>query len=124
MRAADLARALGAKRSGTQGWCRCPAHDDHTPSLIFWDGEVDVRFKCYSGCTPTDVIAALRRRGLWEGRRDPEQRDNRKLALGIWAEAGSLSNTAAEYYLAMRGLWVPRDYNGSLARFHPRCPRG
>jgi len=62
----QLARALGAKRSGRQWLCRCPAHDDHNPSLIFWQGHSAIRFKCYSGCDPLDIIAALRRGGLLE----------------------------------------------------------
>jgi len=132
MNAAELARALHAKRSGNQWSCKCPAHDDKTPSLIFWQGHSAIRFKCYSGCSPEDVIAALRKRGLWEQNGADksgqslarEQSDNRKLALDIWGEARSISNTAAEYYLAMRGLWVPPELNGSLARFHPQCPRG
>jgi len=75
--ALELARALGAKRSGRQWVCRCPAHDDHTPSLIFWQGHSAIRFKCYAGCAPRDILDALRGRGLLDGhgaRREHERR--------------------------------------------------
>ena len=37
--AQELAASLGAKRNG-KGWrCRCPAHDDHDPSLDISVGE-------------------------------------------------------------------------------------
>ena len=76
MHAAQLARALGAKRSGRQWVCRCPAHEDSQPSLIFWDGHTSIRFKCFSGCEPQDIIDALEARGLWDGARTHERDNN------------------------------------------------
>src|SRR5215468_11000132 len=32
--------------------------------------------------------------------------------------------TAGAFYLAMRGLSLPRELDGPVVRFHPRCPRG
>jgi len=129
MRAADLARALNAKRSGRQFLCRCPAHDDATPSLIFWDGREAIRFKCFSGCEPEAIIAVLRHRGLWTNGERPsnvnsprqEQERNRELALGIWRAAVPLAGTPGERYLTRRGLVLPP---APVARFHPNCPRG
>jgi putative DNA primase/helicase len=66
MRANELARKLKAKRMGRFYSCRCPAHDDHSPSLSFWDGYKDVAFKCHAGCDPCDVIDVLRARGIWQ----------------------------------------------------------
>ena len=67
--AEDIARALKGRRC-SKGWiCRCPAHDDHHPSLSVAetrDGKTLV--KCWSGCRQDDVIDALRRRGLWDGK--------------------------------------------------------
>ena len=64
-----IARALKGRRC-SKGWiCRCPAHDDHHPSLSVAetrDGKTLV--KCWSGCRQDDVIDALRRRGLWDGK--------------------------------------------------------
>jgi len=140
VQAAQLARALGAKRSGNQWSCRCPAHEDSAPSLIFWDGHTSIRFKCYAGCEPEDVIAALKRRGLWNGaatdrerpaksgtdRQNPApngpERNYRDLALGIWRSAEPLMGSPAAIYLTQRGLPVAPALG--VARFHPACPRG
>ncbi len=74
MTAEAIVRALG----GRHGMCRCPAHEDRSPSLSVRErGKVLVR--CHAGCSQTEVIAALRARGLWleRPRRDwtPEQRE-------------------------------------------------
>src|SRR5262245_17642245 len=115
MQAAQLARALGAKRSGRQYSCRCPAHEDSAPSLIFWDGHTSIRFKCYAGCEPEDVIAVLRRKGLWHAtnfavcdnrhKTVPQNKSeqsrsvlHRDLALGIWRAAEPLKGSPAEVY--------------------------
>jgi hypothetical protein len=71
---AAIARALGGKVNGQEAICRCPAHDDKTPSL--WvtqkpDGKLLV--KCHAGCSQSGVVAALKARGLW-----PEHRPNGK----------------------------------------------
>jgi len=143
MHAAQLARLLGAKKSGRQYFCRCPAHDDTTPSLIFWDGHTSIRFKCFSGCEPEDIIAALRQRGLWNGSRttrDPDKnfcpnvrqpardangaRSNRDFALSVWRAAEPVKNSLAERYLNGRGLYLPPGDLQGIARFHPACPRG
>ena len=65
--AETLARALGGKPHG-RGWrCRCPAHDDHEPSLDIEDGETTVVFHCRTGCLQSAIIDALRGQGLWNG---------------------------------------------------------
>ncbi len=44
----------------TQYTCRCPAHDDRTPSLSVGVGEDDrVLLNCHAGCTPEQITAAL-----------------------------------------------------------------
>jgi hypothetical protein len=66
MTAPEIARSLGGRPSG-RGWlARCPAHDDHDPSLSIDEAE-DGRplVICRAGCDKTAVIDALRRRGLW-----------------------------------------------------------
>lgn len=63
--AEELARKLGGYRSG-RGWiARCPAHDDHSPSLSIRDAANKILVNCRAGCSQTDVIAALKVRGLW-----------------------------------------------------------
>lgn len=64
--AEQLAEALDGRRSG-DGWtAKCPAHDDHKPSLSINDGNNGhpVVF-CHAGCEQTAVIDALRVRHLW-----------------------------------------------------------
>ena len=66
MTAAELALALGAVRREGNGWrCRCPAHDDHDPSLSIIERDGRVLFNCRAGCDQNAVIAALRQRDLW-----------------------------------------------------------
>ncbi len=55
-----LSKLPTAKRNG-QGWiARCPAHDDHTPSLSVAKGD-DGRalVKCHAGCSADDVVVAI-----------------------------------------------------------------
>ena len=68
-RAEAIAEALNGRRSG-KGWmARCPAHPDTTPSLSINETPAGkVLVKCFAGCSQAEVIAALRRRGLWPGR--------------------------------------------------------
>ena len=56
----NLVSRLHAKRSG-KGWiAKCPAHEDHKPSLSLDEG-ADGRalIKCHAGCSTDDVLAAL-----------------------------------------------------------------
>src|SRR5436190_16462574 len=64
--AAELARALGGRQTGSTWMARCPAHDDSTPSLSICDGVGGKPLVfCFAGCTWERVITALRHRGLW-----------------------------------------------------------
>ena len=132
MNAEQIARQLGGKRAGRQFKCRCVAHDDHDPSMIVFDGRESVQVRCLSGCDPRDIIAELRRRGLWEpGERTNEyashirpqipKENNSELALRIWADAVDCRGSHAESYLNARGLDLPPS---PALRFHPRCPFG
>ena len=75
----DLSLAVihGLEGSEYSGQCRCPAHDDHNPSLTVKAGRSgNVVVKCHAGCSQEKVIAELRRRGfkLSAKERDYEQR--------------------------------------------------
>ena len=50
----------------------CPAHDDKHPSLSITDAKGKVLVHCFSGCTQTDVIDALRSQGLWHADPKPD----------------------------------------------------
>src|SRR5712691_12494 len=55
------------------GMCRCPAHDDRTPSLRVGTGrDGKVLVKCHAGCSQERVINALKARGLWSKGREPK----------------------------------------------------
>src|SRR5262249_8937558 len=136
----QLARALGAKRSGRQWVCRCPAHDDATPSLIFWQGHSAIRFKCFAGCEPADVIEALRRRGLLDDREpghgtsistprvkrvpidlDEERARNLALAQRIWNEAVCIEGTPGASFLHKRGIDIALVPDFGSLRWHSKC---
>lgn len=73
MTAESIALALEGRRSKA-GWvCKCPAHDDRSPSLSLRDDNGRVLVYCFSGCSQVDVIAALRARGLWPEQPKPER---------------------------------------------------
>ena len=100
MNAEIIAKALGGRKVG-QGWtARCPAHDDREPSLSIRDADGKVLVRCHAGCDQRDVIAALKERGLWDGkahlslrtsrhrkvappRPDPDQVERSAVALSI-----------------------------------------
>ena len=145
MIAEQIARALGGKRSGNQWKCRCPAHADKDPSMIVFDGRDAVQVRCYAGCDPLDIIAALRAMGLWgrdvdgddvavngdphEARRrretpraDPDR--NHRLAMEFWERSVDPRGTPAEDYLRGRGLDLPSSTAVSCIRYCEQCPKG
>lgn len=61
--AASIIEALGGNPHS--GMCRCPAHDDNTPSLHVSEKNGRLLVKCHTGCSQEAVIGALRGMGLW-----------------------------------------------------------
>lgn len=117
--AAELADALDAKPSG-KGWrANCPAHNDKTPSFSINERNGVPLFKCWSGCTQSDVIEALRQRGLWPKPQDHKAvvttlLDKRTLLAFVRAHENSLrrnipTSTAAQqtYRRYQRLLYSP-----------------
>jgi hypothetical protein len=120
MNAADIAVALGDPRREGRGWrCRCPLH--HGRSLTLRDGDAGcVLLTCWGGCDRRDVLAELRRRGLFDARitdyrrassgtsqREDAVRTNvgrARAALDIWQSAVPAGGTLVESYLVSRGL--------------------
>ena len=133
MTAETIAKALGGRKAGSGWTARCPAHDDHTPSLSIRDAEDNkVLVRCHAGCDQERVITALRTRGLWaENRphslsriarrtsveRKPDHDDARRseAALAIWQSAQPARGTPVETYLASRGIDLPPP---DVLRFH------
>lgn len=138
MTAETIARALGGRKIG-QGWtARCPAHDDRDPSLSIRDADGKVLVCCHAGCDQRDVIAALKERGLWDGkahsslrksrhrkvsppRPDPDQVEPSAVALSIWQSTIAAEGTPVEAYLASRGLtcWLPPSLRFHRGLKHP-----
>src|SRR3954451_14398610 len=69
MIAGMVARAIGgAYRSGKWYRCRCPVHQSRGPTLALRDGPRGVIVHCHAGCPRDDVLAELRRLGLFDGK--------------------------------------------------------
>jgi phage/plasmid primase-like uncharacterized protein len=132
--AADIAHALGGKRSGKGFVAPCPAHNDQSPSLSIADSadgaDGRVLVFCHAGCTQEAVIAALAARGLWSQahrrRWHPHTNSNvstpstdetarSERALAIWRESQSSKGTLVETYLRSRGITLSPP---SAIRFH------
>jgi hypothetical protein len=123
-----LVERLGGRWAPNGGMCRCPAHDDRTPSLSVRPGRARLLLHCFAGCDASDVLRALETRHLLEPGASPpiEQQDRRgarahnAAALRIWSEARSIDGTPAADYLAVRALAA----RSPELRFHPRAPHG
>lgn len=127
--AETLTARLCGKWHGTYGTARCPAHDDRSPSLSIRDGEQLPLFKCHRGCSPTQILAALRRAGHWPlsntSRANPgnaaerlqREDETRRYVNSLWAECVPILATPAETYLRQA-----RFIEGPLPptlRYHP-----
>lgn len=126
--AEGLTARIGGRWRGTYGEARCPAHDDHSPSLTIRDGDTAPLVKCHAGCATADILDALRHAGRWplgseatgskQTTADDRRRrkaETREYVLRIWREARPLADTPAEVYLRGRRI---REMPPSL-RFHP-----
>jgi hypothetical protein len=117
---AEIAAALGGThQSGTWWRCRCPAHSSRGSTLALRDGDRGLIAKCFAGCDRRDILAALRRLGLLDGRvpyrpplavTDAGARDDTarriEIARRIWGEARDARGTPVERYLAGRGTTI------------------
>jgi putative DNA primase/helicase len=121
-----LVEILGGRWGPNGGMCRCPAHDDRTPSLSVRPGSVRLLLHCFAGCDASAVLRALEAERLLEPAAaeapifpQPGHERNRA-ALRIWEEAGSIAGTLAEAYLTSRGLAAA----STELRYHPRAAYG
>jgi putative DNA primase/helicase len=138
MNAAEIAKALGAKRHGQWWQCRCPAHEDSSPSFSFRDGDRALIVKCFSGCDKRDIFRALRNLGLAGSsplsyvpeprvvtQSDDERRAFRvRLARRIWDESQPAQGTIVETYLRSRGYdgAIPDSLRYNQLLRHPSEP--
>ncbi|TCD04132.1 virulence protein [Erythrobacteraceae bacterium CFH 75059] len=129
-RAREIVDSLGGTWRRGRGVCRCPAHDDRTPSLSVSLGRRAILFHCFAGCSNDEIIAELGRRGvhareLFDGSGGPVPELVRaetvdRNAVRLWRQAVTLRGSPAEAYLAKRGV----TRLSAELRFHPRTPLG
>jgi putative DNA primase/helicase len=141
MDARAITKALGGKWQGHYGLCRCPAHDDRTPSMKVRDDRrksdgIDVH--CFTGCDWRNIKAELGKYGLLpafarEPRRWPVAVEathtgvivppeiepaNGKSALKLWEESVPLPGTLGwRYFTEHRGLQIGINLDHAL-RYH------
>jgi hypothetical protein len=65
--ARELALAFRGRRLASGGWiCRCPAHEDRSPSLSVIDGKNGRPvLHCFAGCSFQDIVHGLQSAGQW-----------------------------------------------------------
>jgi len=128
--AGAIATALGGQQVGSGWTARCPAHDDHEPSLSICDGaRGKVLVRCHAGCGQSQVLSALRAKGLWPPRGQGEHpalaldagsisgaSRKSEFALRIWSASKPAAGTLVEAYLRARGLRLSVPLS---IRFHP-----
>lgn len=127
----EIVERLGGEWQRNGGLCRCPAHDDRTPSLSVRPGERRLLFHCFAGCETGKVLRALSALQLLDSGperggidtapspADPGAR-HRGAAERLWSAAVPIQGSPAETYLRSRGLALAV----SDLRYHPRTPYG
>lgn len=124
-----LVEQLGGRWTGAGGMCRCPAHDDRTPSLSVRPGRSRLLFHCFAGCATREIIKALDANRLIapaapatrpDSRRAPGDAALRAAAKRLWESARDIAGTPAADYLEARGL----ETGSGALRFHRRTPHG
>ncbi|WP_067736904.1 DUF7146 domain-containing protein [Novosphingobium naphthalenivorans] len=128
--AVNLVKRLGGIWTPGGGMCRCPAHNDLTPSLSVRVGKKALLFKCFAGCETIDVMRAIRGLDMSipaGGERlvgSPSSPLSpawlRRRAQDLWDEAIPIAGTPAQAYLRCRAI----PLTPSVLRYHPRTPLG
>ena len=123
-----IVEQLGGKWSRGSGMCRCPAHQDGSPSLSVRVGDHSLLFKCFAGCETLEVLGQLRRGGqvapggvlTTDQPREPANGNMTALVTRLWNESRGIRGTMAADYLASRGIVT----HSAQLRFHPRVQLG
>lgn len=126
----DVVERLGGDWQPHGGMCRCPAHDDRTPSLSVRPGRRRLLFHCFAGCETREIMRALRVAGVFanlasddEQKRsspaDPGQH-HRRAAIRLWRASRPILQSPADRYLRNRALLL----SSPELRYHPRTPYG
>lgn len=123
-----IVERLGGRWGPEGGMCRCPAHDDRTPSLSVRPGRTRLLLHCFAGCDVPAILRALEADNLLErtaagaGQYGAERSDgaHNSAALRLWREARPVAGTPAAAYLQSRGL----EPASAELRYHRRTPHG
>lgn len=122
--AKDIARRHGGKQTGDGYICHCPVashgkgNGDRNPSLLIKDGDTALLVKCFAGCEPRDILAALgitgtsppRPRSIPRPSADAdESAPSTEKAAWLWSKRKPVDDTIAENYLRKA-----RSYNGQF----------
>lgn len=115
--ASDIVTALGGRWRLQGAMCRCPAHDDDSPSLSVRVGSSTILFHCFAGCDSVAVIRAIRDQGVlrhgYVQSRPAQEMNGPKAewlaakAREIWDAARALKGSPGERYFQDRGLPGP-----------------
>lgn len=124
----SIVETFGGKWSAAGGMCRCPAHDDRTPSLSVRVGTCNLLFHCFSGCETRVVLRALSRGGHARlAGRFPIGRPAcdvigpaTEITARLWNAGCGIKGTLAERYLRNRRIAA----NDAQLRFHSRVQVG
>ena len=128
MDAEQLIRSLKGRWYGSYGTARCPAHNDHNPSLAIRDSDNGkLLLYCHAGCDYKDIAGALR--ALFpssdyfdtrEHQQPIHQRAGKTASTAfirsIWNASRPIIGSAAEVYLRGRGI---RGALPASLRYHP-----
>lgn len=129
-----LVQRLGGRWHGRYAMVRCPAHEDHEPSLSIRQGREAILVHCFAGCEGARVMRTLRASVGGVLPRDAAlalpANDQTAPFRRLWDRGGSIVGTLAERYLReRRGIeFLPPDVRylaqcpmgkGRAARFHP-----
>ena len=123
-----IVERLGGRWTPAGAMCRCPAHEDRSPSLSVRPGRTRLLLHCFAGCGASEVLRAMDALNLLDPSAavadgaGPQAAAPRRncAALRIWRESRPIRGTAAERYLASRGLRT----DSAQLRYHPRTPQG
>ncbi|NQY41633.1 MAG: toprim domain-containing protein [Henriciella sp.] len=140
MEARRLTAVLGGTWRNGRGIAPCPVEGhgrgrgDKNPSLSVAPGHRrPVVFHCHAGCSQTEVLEALKRRGAWPpggetcvlttlpARKRPRPVSNLADAEALWASALPLAGTSGFLYLEKRqiaGEWADLGYRGACKHPH------
>lgn len=121
-RLVDLVGSLQGQWHGHSAMCRCPVHQDQTPSLSVRQGDRGILVHCFAGCEPEVILRELdqiRPNERHEFKERPIPLKSANLDR-IWEAAVPIVGTLGEKYLVRRGIPV----TAADVRFHSRCPKG